>query len=165
MSNILANFGKYAISDCPFITLMLNCLFGLSPSVFRMNYVHIVLIVSHRGLNVILTHRGRDKMDAISQTTFSNVFSWMKMHGFRLLKFVPKVRINNVPALVQIMSWRRPGDKPLSEPMMVSLLTHICVTRPQWVKVKCSTGKPVYNDHLVGYFSAFWSSFRWPRAT
>ena len=37
------------------------------------------------------------------------------------------------------MAWRRPGDKPLSEPMMVSLLTHICVTRPQWVKVstKC----------------------------
>ena len=50
------------------------------------------------------------------------------------LKSVPKVRINNIPALVQIMAWRRPGDKPLSEPMMVSLLTHICVTRPQWVK-------------------------------
>ena len=49
------------------------------------------------------------------------------------LKFVPNVRINNIPALVQIMAWRRPGDKPLSEPMMVSLLTHICVTRPQWV--------------------------------
>ena len=31
------------------------------------------------------------------------------------------------------MAWRRPGDKPLSEPMMVSLPTHICVTRPQWV--------------------------------
>ena len=30
------------------------------------------------------------------------------------------------------MAWRRPGDKPLSEPMMASLLTHICVT--QWVK-------------------------------
>ena len=25
--------------------------------------------------------------------------------------------------------------------------------------------KPVYNDHLVGYFSAFWSCSRWPRAT
>ena len=50
------------------------------------------------------------------------------------LKFVPKVQLNNIPALVQIMAWRRPGDKPLSEPMMVSLLTHICVTRPQWVK-------------------------------
>ena len=33
------------------------------------------------------------------------------------------------------MSWRRPGDKPLSEPMMVSLLTQIWVTRPQWVNV------------------------------
>ena len=25
--------------------------------------------------------------------------------------------INNIPAMVQIMAWRRPGDKPLSEPM------------------------------------------------
>ena len=51
------------------------------------------------------------------------------------LKFVPKGPINNNPALVQIMAWRRSGDKPLSEPMMVSLLTHICVTRPQWMNV------------------------------
>ena len=50
------------------------------------------------------------------------------------LKFVPEGRINNMLALVQIMAWRRLGDKPLSEPMMVSLLTHICVTRPQWFK-------------------------------
>ena len=50
------------------------------------------------------------------------------------LKFVLKGPINNIPALVQIMTRRRPGDKPLSEPMMVSLPTHICVTRPQWVK-------------------------------
>ena len=35
------------------------------------------------------------------------------------LKFIPKGPINNNPALVQIMAWRRPGDKPLSEPMMV----------------------------------------------
>ena len=47
------------------------------------------------------------------------------------LKFVPKGQINNIPALVQIMAWCRPGDKPLSEPRMVSLPTHICVTRPQ----------------------------------
>ena len=37
--------------------------------------------------------------------------------------------------LVQIMAWCRPGDKPLCETMMVSSPTHICVTRPQWVKV------------------------------
>ena len=47
------------------------------------------------------------------------------------LKFVPKGPINNIPALVQIMAWRRPGDKPLSEPMLIFVLTHICVTRPQ----------------------------------
>ena len=50
------------------------------------------------------------------------------------LKFVPKGPINNNPALVQIMAWRWSGDKLLSEPMMASLLTHICVTQPQWVK-------------------------------
>ena len=47
------------------------------------------------------------------------------------LTFVPKVRINNIPALVQMMAWRRPGDKPSYEPMMVSLQMYICVTRPQ----------------------------------
>ena len=50
------------------------------------------------------------------------------------LKFVFKVRINNIPALIQIMAWRRPGDKPLCEPMMVRIPTHLCVTQPQWVK-------------------------------
>ena len=34
------------------------------------------------------------------------------------LKFVPKGLIDNIPALVQIMAWRRIGDKPLSEPML-----------------------------------------------
>ena len=50
------------------------------------------------------------------------------------LKFVPKGPINNNPALVQIMAWRRSGDKPLSKPIMARLPMHICVTRPQWVK-------------------------------
>ena len=49
------------------------------------------------------------------------------------LKFIPKGLINNIQALVLIMAWRRPGDKPLSELMLVRSLTHICVTRPQWV--------------------------------
>ena len=51
------------------------------------------------------------------------------------LKYVRKGSIDNNPPLVQIMAWRRSGDKPLSEPMMIILLTHICVTRPQWVKL------------------------------
>ena len=54
------------------------------------------------------------------------------------LKVIPNGQINNIPALVRIMAWRRPGEKPLSEPMMFSLLMHICITRPQWVNVKIS---------------------------
>ena len=50
------------------------------------------------------------------------------------LKFVPKGPINSIPVLVEIMAWCWPGNKPLSEPIMVSLLPHICVTLPQWVK-------------------------------
>ena len=50
-----------------------------------------------------------------------------------LLKFVPRVPIYNIPALVQIMAGRQPGDKPLPEPLMVSFLMHIYVIRPQWV--------------------------------
>ena len=34
------------------------------------------------------------------------------------LKFVPRDPIDNKPALVQVMAWRRTGDKPLTEPMM-----------------------------------------------
>ena len=47
------------------------------------------------------------------------------------LKFVPKGLIDDIAALVHIMAWHRPGDKPLSEPVMVSLLTHIYATQPQ----------------------------------
>ena len=49
------------------------------------------------------------------------------------VKFVPKGSINNIQALFQIMAWHRPGDKPLSETMVVTLLMHICTTLPQWV--------------------------------
>ena len=59
------------------------------------------------------------------------------------LRFVPKGPINNMLALVQIMAcrlvimaWRRPGDKPLSGPMMVRSLTHTCVPWPQWVNLQ-----------------------------
>ena len=34
------------------------------------------------------------------------------------LKYIPKGPSDNNAALVQIMAWRRTGDKPLSEPIM-----------------------------------------------
>ena len=83
-----------------------------------------------------LSHWGWDENGChFPHNTFKCIFMneniWISTNI--LLKFVPKGLINNIPALVQIMAWRQPGDKPLSELMMVSLLMHICVTRPQWV--------------------------------
>ena len=83
----------------------------------------------------VLTRWGRDKMAAtLADDTFKykffneNVLISIKIS----LRFVPKGPINNILALVQKMAWRRPGDKALYEPMMFSLLMHICIT--QWVK-------------------------------
>ena len=89
-------------------------------------------------IHITYTLRARQKYrhfaDDIFKCIFLNENVWISLQIS--LKLVPKVRINNIPALVQIMAWRRPGDKPLSEPMMVSLPTHICVTRPQWDNTK-----------------------------
>ena len=71
-------------------------------------------------------------IDDILKNIFLNENVWISIKIS--LKFVPRGSINNIPALVQIMAWRQPGGKPIFEPMMVRLLMHICVTRPQWVK-------------------------------
>ena len=94
-----------------------------------------ICIYSNVFLRILLTLRpgqnGRHFTDNIYTCIFFNENVWILLKIS--LKFIPKVRIHNIPALVQIIAWCRPGDKPLSEPMMVSLLTHICITRPQWV--------------------------------
>ena len=89
-----------------------------------------------------ITHWGRDKMADISPTTFQlkQYLEWKYV-----ISIVSKGPINNSPALVQIMAWRPPGDKPLSEPIMVRLPTHIYVTRPQWVN---SRNTPIYREML-----------------
>ena len=76
---------------------------------------------------------GRHFAEDIFKCILLNENVWITIKNS--LKFLPKGPINNIPALVQIMAWRRPGDKPLSEPMLVSLPMHICVTLPQWVKI------------------------------
>ena len=91
---------------------------------------------------------GRHFADDIFKCIFFNENAWISLNIS--LKFVPKVRINNIPALVQIMAWRRSGDKPLSEPMMVRLPTHICVARPQWVK-------DTLDDTVLTYLRQWWS--------
>ena len=71
---------------------------------------------------------GRHFTDDISKCIFFSEHVWFS------LEVSLKVQINNIPSLVQIMTWCQPGDKPLYETMMVNLLMHICITRPQWVK-------------------------------
>ena len=74
---------------------------------------------------------GRHFADDIFNCIFLNENVWIPIKIS--LRFDPKNIINNIPALAQTMAWRSPGNKPLFEPMMVNLVTHICVTRPQWV--------------------------------
>ena len=80
----------------------------------------------------------RSWQTAISQT-FSNAFFFLNENAWISLKislkFVPKVPINNVPALAQIMVWHRPSDKPLSESMMVTdaYMRHSALNELRWV--------------------------------
>ena len=81
------------------------------------------------------------------------IFKYFFLHqNVLILNKISLSPIINTPALVQIMAWRRPGAKPLSDPMVVSLLTHICVTRPQRVNLKTTTefqGSFQYKDVVL----------------
>ena len=129
----LINFGQIA-----FCGLLLNYTSSIAIAFLRL--VNVLsqqwLFVSpeqHKGLNSLRPRPNRRHFaDDIFKCIFENENVWIPIKIS--LKYVLKCPINNIPALVQIMAWRRPGDKPLSEPMMVNLRTHICVTRPQWVK-------------------------------
>ena len=76
--------------------------------------------------------------DDIFKCIFLNENVWISIRIS--LNFVSKSLINSIPALVQIMAWRRSGDKPLLETVMDKSLTHSCVTRPQWVKAQILRG-------------------------
>ena len=68
-----------------------------------------------------LTHLPFDKMAAILADDIFNCIFLNESNRIPIkisLMFVPKGPINNIPALVQIMAWRRTGDKSLSEPTM-----------------------------------------------
>ena len=105
-------------------------LLGFLPTLHNAVHPHTVWILSL--LNTLRPRQnGRHFADDVFKCIFLNANVWILLKIS--LKFVPKGQINDTPSLVQIMAWRRPGDKPLSEPMMVSLLMHIWVARPQWV--------------------------------
>ena len=52
------------------------------------------------------------------------------------------------------MTWRRSGDKPLSEPMMISLLTYICSTQQEVGSIlnhTCTQASRIYVMHVYTY--------------
>ena len=107
-----------------------------NPRLFAELHYRIIIIMQNHlvALNIYstcqvylvecLTHLSLAKMVAISQTMFSNAFSWMKSlvfgSKFHWSLFL-RGPIDNESSLVQVMAWRRTGNKPLPELMM----THI----------------------------------------
>ena len=82
--------------------------------------------VAHNSL-ILMVHlntlRPKQNGRHFADDTFKRIFMNEKVRiSFNIsLKFVPKGLINSIPALVEIMALRRPGDKPLSEPMLVNI--------------------------------------------
>ena len=117
------------------ITLYFKTALPSSPSLFLWLFMYL----SGGYINTLRPRQtGRHFADDIFKCIFVNEDVWIPIKNS--LKFVSMCPINNILALVQIMAWRREGDKPLSEPMLVSLPTHIWVTRPQWVKATLKIG-------------------------
>ena len=88
-----------------------------------------------------------------------NVIEFCSVEMLSMLIYVETTKKNadelwkptHMPALFQIMAWRWPGDKPWSEPIMVTLPTHLCVSRLQRFKIKQVA---VWIQHLlVKYFT------------
>ena len=95
--------------------------YSLPCSISSINHKKLHCTVLHDPETSVVNSSPHDKMTAITQTTFSNAFNsnrsiWISSKTS--LKFVPKGPINSIPALIQIMASRRPGDRPLSEPML-----------------------------------------------
>ena len=111
--------------------IFLKCLTTVSVTIRHLTIVflsvYLAMVLCLRRLHHHILRPRQDGCrfpDDILRCIFLNENSWILSNIS--LKFVPRVPINNIPALVQIMAWRRPGAKPLSEPMMVRSPTHIC---------------------------------------
>ena len=95
-------------------------------------------------------------MTAIFQTNiftciFLNENEWISIKIS--LKFVPKVRINNIPALVQIIACRQPGDKPLPEPMMTYNFTDTFMNHSASLRVKLQFKQQVSRQKFLIYIN------------
>ena len=89
------------------------------------------------------THTHTQPPPPFWQKTFSNCIFLNENDRIPIqisFNYDPRSPIDNKPALVQVMPWRRTGNKPLPEPMMTSSVTHICGTRGRWVNLVQTKG-------------------------
>ena len=134
-----------------------NTILFMHISWFCLNCVTNDADTAHAWFNTLRPRQnGRHFPDDIVKCIFLNKNVWISINIS--LKFVPKSLLNNIPSLVQIMAWHRPGGKPLSEPMMVSLLTHICAIRPQWVNQTIFSSTQ-WRPRASRWFPQIWGTF------
>ena len=92
--------------------------------------------------------------DGIFRCIFLNENVWIFIKIS--LNFVPKGSMNNIPAMVQIMAWRRIGDKPFFlKQCLPDSLMHICGFRGRWAKTPSA-------DTKFGMFFSGISSYNEP---
>ena len=121
------------------------------------NFTRLVGLFTPTGHKIlrsrINTLRPREICRHFAYNIFKCFIEWKCMNfAWDFTEVCSKVQINNIPALVQIMTWRWPGDKPLSEPVMVSLLVHICITGPQWVNtLRSEQSSRRFADNIFQY--------------
>ena len=138
------------VGDCRFVSI---CFYLIEYFFFCLFISWFSSLTSHQpgcydhGINTLMLRQNRRHFaDDIFKCNFWNENVWILIKIS--LKFVPKGPIINIPELVQIMAWRLVGAKPLSEPMMINLPTHICVTRPQWVNSDTPFNMHLYIYHI-----------------
>ena len=88
---------------------------------------------------VVCEDFGRKWVPEIGSTVLhiADIFKWIFSNkNIRILINISTSPTNNIPALVQIVAWHRLGDTLLSDPMMVSSLTHIYVDGRDELKLK-----------------------------
>ena len=121
-------------SVLPWFWIRLPCDFqGI---IHKKNLGHVIQRLKPRDCNTWLTHLPLDKVAAISQTTFSSAFSWMKRFGFLF-----KIHWNLFPSVQLIINqlcfrqWI--GDVQATSHYLNQswfiLMMHMCVARPQRV--------------------------------
>ena len=112
-------------------------------------------------------HWGLDRM-AANFRIYQNAFSGIKIYKLRLrfhLNLFQRIQLHNIPALVRWLLYADQTPSNYLNQWWLSLFTHICVTRPQWVKGYISIAPmDIYHDvydKRVDNMSSFCPTSNW----